>query len=110
MNIFIGAVLLMVIAVGVVFMINGVGLFAPSKRPRLQDDPDVINGLVARVTRAIGTATNGVVVYSLDGAHREVPAKSVDGTSIQAGADVVIERIEEGTAFVERWEVVEGRI
>lgn len=110
MNIAIGAILLLVIAVGVVFMINGVGLFAPSKKPRVQDDPQVINGLIAHVTRAIGTATNGVVAYSLDGAYREVRAKSVDGTSIQAGTDVVIERITEGTAFVERWEVVEGRI
>jgi hypothetical protein len=35
---------------------------------------------------------------------------SLDGSSIQAGVDVVIERIEDGLAFVERWEVVEGRI
>jgi len=35
---------------------------------------------------------------------------SIDGKPIQAGADVVIDRIENGLAFVERWEVVEGRI
>jgi hypothetical protein len=110
MNIAVGIVLIAVIAVGVVFMINGIGIFDPSKKPNVQDDPEVINGLVARVTSAIAPATPGAVTYTIQGMRHDVAARSVDGGPIQAGADVVIEHIENGTAFVERWEAVEGRI
>ena len=110
MRIALGLVLLAFIAVGVLFMINGVGLFAPSKRPRVQDDPEVLTGHIARVTAVIGMAAAGAVVYTLEGMRHDVAAISLDGTPIQAGVDVVIERIENGLAFVERWEVVEGLI
>lgn len=110
MNILVGLVLLVVIAVGVVFMINGIGLFAPSKKPRVQDDPEVLTGHIARVTAAISAAAAGAVAYTLEGMRHDVAAMSLDGSPIQAGVDVVIERIENGLAFVERWEVVEGRI
>jgi hypothetical protein len=109
-NILVGLVLLVVIAVGVVFMINGIGLFAPSKKPRVQDDPEVLTGHIARVTAAISAAAAGAVAYTLEGMRHDVAAMSLDGSPIQAGVDVVIERIENGLAFVERWEVVEGRI
>jgi hypothetical protein len=106
----VGVVLIAVIAVGVLFMINGVGFFAPSRKPRPQDDPEVLTGLIARVTAAIGAAAQGAVAYTVEGARREIAAKSVDGLPIQLGADVVIDRIEHETAFVERWETVEGRL
>jgi membrane protein implicated in regulation of membrane protease activity len=105
-----GVVLIAVIVVAVLFMINGIGLFAPSKRPRPQDDPEVLTGLIARVTSAISAAAAGMVAYTVEGTRREVAARSVDGSAIQAGADVVIDRIDDGTAFVERWETVEGRL
>ena len=110
MNIVIGIVLIAVLTVGVVFMINGIGIFAPSKKPRVQDDPEILTGLIAKVTSAIAPEASGAVTYTIQGTRHDVLAKSVDGKPIQAGADVVIERIEDGTAFVERWEVVEGRI
>ena len=110
MNVVIGLVLIAVIAFGVVFMVNGIGLFAPSRKPRVQDDPEVITGLIARVTSSIAAAGAGAVTYTLQGLRHDVAARSVDGEPIQAGEEVVIERIEAGTAFVERWEVVEGRI
>jgi len=106
----IGIVLIAVIAVGVVFMVNGIGIFAPSRKPSVQDDPEVITGLIAKVTSAIATAGAGAVTYTLQGIRHDVTARSVNGESIPAGEEVVIERIEAGTAFVERWEVVEGRI
>ena len=109
-NIVVGIILAVVIAVGVVFMINGIGIFAPSWKPNVQDDPEVINGMVAQVTSAIAQATPGAVTYTIQGTRHDVAARSVDGGPIQAGADVVIERIEDGTAVVERWEAVEGRI
>jgi len=73
-------------------------------------DPEVLTGHIARVTAAINAATAGAVEYTLEGRRHDVAAISLDGSAIQAGADVVIERIENGLAFVERWEVVEGRI
>ena len=93
----------------VLFMINGIGLFAPSRKPRPQDDPEVLTGLIARVTSAITAAAAGMVVYTVEGTRHEVFARSVDGSTIQAGSDVVIEHIDGSIAFVERWEVVEGR-
>jgi hypothetical protein len=105
-----GLALIAVLTVGVVFMINGVGLFAPSRRPRVEFDPEVLTGHIARVTAAIGATVAGAVVYTLEGHRHDVAAISLDGEPIQAGTDVVIEHIENGLAFVERWEVVEGRI
>ncbi len=110
MSIVIGLALIAVLTVGVLFMINGVGLFAPSLRPRVEFDPEVLTGHVARVTAAISAAAAGAVAYTLEGKQHVVAAMSLDGTPIQAGVEVVIERIENDLAFVERWEVVEGRI
>ena len=106
----IGIGLIALLSIGVLFMINGVGLFAPSRRPRPQDDPEVIAGIVARVTSAIGSAAAGDVAFTIDGSRRIVSAQSVDGAPIQAGADVVIERIDNQMAWVERWESVEARL
>ena len=110
MNVVAGLVLIAVISVGVVFMINGIGVFSPSRKPRVEDDPEVLTGLIAKVTSTIAPAGEGAVMYTLQGTRHDVAATSVDGAPIQAGTDVVIERIEGGMAFVERWEVVEGRI
>lgn len=110
MNVYIGLVLIAVLAAAVIFMINGIGLFAPSKRPRVEDDPEVINGHIARVSTAIGLSGAGAITYVLEGTHHHVPARSVDGAPIEAGTEVVIEQIENGTAVVERWDVVEQRI
>jgi hypothetical protein len=109
-SIVIGLALIAVLTVGVLFMINGVGLFAPSMRPKVEFDPEVLTGHIARVTAAISAAAAGAVAYTLEGRRHVVAAMSLDGSPIQAGVDVVIERIEDGLAFVERWEVVEGRI
>lgn len=110
MTIALGLGLIAVLTVAVLFMINGVGLFAPSRRPKVEFDPEVLTGHIARVTSAIGAAAAGAVVYTLEGRRHDVAAFSLDGSPIQAGVDVVIDRIENGLAFVERWEAVEGRI
>ena len=110
MNIAIGLALIAVLTVGMLFMINGVGLFAPSMKPKVEFDPEVLTGHIARVTAAISAAATDAVAYTLEGRRHDVAAMNIDGNPIQAGADVVIDRIENGLAFVERWEVVEGRI
>ena len=110
MTIAIGLALIAILTVGVLFMINGVGLFSPSRRPRVEYDPEVLTGHIARVTAAINAAATGAIAYTLEGRDHVVAAMSIDGAPIQMGVDVVIERIENGLAFVERWEVVEARI
>jgi hypothetical protein len=105
-----GLALIAVLSLGVLFMINGVGFFAPSMRPMIEFDPEVLTGHIARVTAAISAAAAGAVAYTIEGTRHDVAAVSLDGGPIQAGADVVIDRIVDGLAFVERWEVVEGRI
>lgn len=44
MNIAIGLALIAMLTVGVLFMINGVGLFAPSMKPKVEFDPEVLTG------------------------------------------------------------------
>ena len=66
-------------------MINGVGLFAPSLRPRVEFDPEVLTGHIARVTAAISAAAAGAVAYTLEGRRHEVAAISLDGNPDSGG-------------------------
>ena len=78
----------------------------------IADQPDerfVLMGHVGRVTAPIGDAP-GTITYEVDGVAHTTAARALDGTTIAAGTDVVIERIEEGVAFVEPWSQVEQRI
>lgn len=82
----------------------------------IADQPDerfVLMGHFARVTAPIGDAVGvpGTISYEVDGVSHVVAARALDdGTTIAAGTDVVIERIEEGVAYVEPWSQVEQRI
>jgi hypothetical protein len=49
-------------------------------------------------------------MLEVDGTRHAVIAVSLNGDSIAQGSDVVIERIEDGTAFVEPWAAVERRL
>ena len=53
------------------------------------------------------TIAHGEIVYEVDGRRYTVPARSWDGEPIALDADVVIERVEDGVAIVERWAQVE---
>lgn len=81
----------------------------------IADQPDerfVLMGHFGRVTAAIGEGEGraGTIVYEIDGVARTAGARALDGTAIAAGTDVVIERIEDGVAWVEPWSQVEQRI
>jgi hypothetical protein len=69
-----------------------------------------IQGQLAVVTRDIAAAAPGEIRYELLGREIRVPAKTLTAKPLSAGADVVIDRIENGVAFVEEWAVVEQRI
>lgn len=70
----------------------------------------LLQGTPASVTRAIGADSDGEVEYTVDGARYATPARSFDGRTLEVGADVAIDRIEDGVAYVEDWALVEERI
>jgi hypothetical protein len=75
----------------------------------LADEPE-IQGQLAVVTRDIAADCPGEIAYQQLGNTIRVAARTLDATSVPAGTDVVIDRIEDGTAFVEEWAVVEQRL
>jgi membrane protein implicated in regulation of membrane protease activity len=82
----------------------------PGARREEIDDRYLLQGHPARVTATIGEAGDGEIAYEVDGREFTVRARSWDGAAIDAGADVAIERVEGGVAYVERWAQVEARL
>lgn len=62
-----------------------------------------IEGTVARVTVPIGPNGTGEIVYTKGGSRHSEGAKSVDGSAIERGTEVVVVRYEHGIAYVEPW-------
>lgn len=83
-------------------------------RPALagsQEDPRyVLQGFPARVSRAITAASTGEITFEVDGRTVVSPAVGFEGGEHAVGEEVVIDRIEEGVAFVEAWSLVEQRL
>jgi len=77
--------------------------------PLLTQDHE-IQGQLAVVTRDITPVRDGEISYELLGKPELVPARSLAAAIIPVGSDVVIDRIEDGVAFVEEWAVVEQRL
>ena len=77
--------------------------------PLLTDDHE-IQGQLAVVTRDITPTREGEISYELVGKRELAPARSLGVAIIPVGSDVVIDRIEDGVAFVEEWAVVEQRL
>jgi hypothetical protein len=89
----------------------------PGAREEVVDERYVLQGTLAHVIAPIASGASeqepgapGVIAYDLDGQHVELAARSWDGASVDAGTEVVIDRIEGGVAFVERWAQVEQRL
>jgi hypothetical protein len=79
------------------------GWAVPSAASDVEDERYVLQGFFARVTSAITPASPGQIRYEHDGASKTVAARSLSDDAIEIGTDVVIERIENGIAFVEPW-------
>jgi hypothetical protein len=75
-----------------------------------EDPRYVLQGHLARVTSAIQGTGHGEIAYVVNGVRHLSPATSLDGAPVPTDTDVVIERIENGVAYVERWAVVEERL
>lgn len=82
----------------------------PSARREVVDDRYLLQGHPATVTRAIGAGGEGEIAYEVDGRRWTVAARSWDGSPIDLGAEVAIERVEGGVAYVEQWAQVEARL
>jgi membrane protein implicated in regulation of membrane protease activity len=82
----------------------------PSARRDVPDERYLLQGMLARVTDAIEQARPGRIALEVDGILHAVRAMSLTGDPIERGVEVVIERIERDTAFVEPWAQVERRL
>ncbi len=70
----------------------------------LRDEDFRLEGQLCTVTMPIRANGTGEVIFMQNGARRSAGAKSHDGQALEKGAEVVIERYENGTAYVHRWE------
>lgn len=82
----------------------------PSARRDVPDERYLLQGRFARVTESIAQQRAGRIALEMGGTVHAVQAVSLTGDPIEPGTEVVIERIEGETAFVEPWSAVEGRL
>jgi membrane protein implicated in regulation of membrane protease activity len=68
------------------------------------DEDYRIEGCVGTLSLPIRRQGTGEVIFSLGGVRRCAGARSDDGTPVERGTEVVIERYEKGIAYVKRWE------
>jgi uncharacterized integral membrane protein len=73
-------------------------------------DEQEIQGQLAIVTRDIAVSAAGEISYEHLGREVRIAARALGTKALPIGADVVIDRIEDGVAFVEEWAVVEQRL
>ncbi len=95
------------------FVLSGLllkGWALPSARREVVDDRYLMQGHPATVTRGIPGGDEGEIAYEVDGRRWTVAARSWDGAPIGPGAEVAIERVEGGVAYVEQWAQVEARL
>ena len=71
---------------------------------------ELIQGQLARVTRAISASSPGEISFDADGVHHTFAAQSINGADIPSDAEVVIDTVENGIAQVEPWSEVEARL
>ena len=82
----------------------------PSARREIVDARFVLMGHLATVSSPITDDVPGEITYEVDGTRYTAKALTVNGESVPEGSEVVIERIEDGHAYVEAWAHVEKRL
>jgi len=63
-----------------------------------------VEGVLGFVSSPIRENGTGEVIFEQNGVRKSFAARSGDGKPIEKGAEVAIERYEEGIAYVKRWE------
>jgi len=112
------AVFAIAAAAGALAVVGAILLVArwalPAVAAEVVDERYLLQGHPARVTRIIADATGAPAAYEISyeegGATHVVRAHSLEGTVLTPGSEVVIERVENGAAYVEAWSVVERRL
>jgi hypothetical protein len=74
------------------------------------DERYLLQGHPAQVVTAIAGTEAGQIAYLVGGKRYAAAAHSLDGTPVAVGTDVVIDRVENGVAYVEPWVQVEQRL
>ncbi len=82
------------------------GWAVPSAARDVPDERYLLQGHLARVTRPIEESQGGEIAFEVEGRRQIATAASLDGTSIAVDAEVVIERVENGVAYVEGWTTI----
>jgi hypothetical protein len=86
----------------------------PGVAAEVVDERYVLQGHPAKVTRIVTDAAGAPSAYEISyeegGATHVLRAHSLEGTVLVPGSEVVIERVEDGAAYVEAWSVVERRL
>lgn len=65
-------------------------------------------GTIGRITSSIREGGTGEVLFQQGGVRHALAARTVDGTPLPKGAEVVIMREERGIAYVQPWEALVG--
>jgi hypothetical protein len=107
------SVLLIAIATGALAtgsMITLLATWALAGSSSPASDADEIQGRFATVTQEITPSKTGEITYEHSGETVRIPARIMGASSVAVGSDVVIDRIENGMAFVEEWATVEQRL
>lgn len=63
-----------------------------------------LEGAVGTISMSIREKGTGEVIFEQDGARRSLGARCDDGAALAKGTEVVIERYEQGIAYVRPWE------
>lgn len=82
----------------------------PGARAEHIDERFALQGTLGQITTDIPEFGVGALRYSSDDGTFELPARDINGDTMAAGTDVVIDRVENGVAFVESWAHVEERL
>lgn len=82
----------------------------PSARNDQVDQRYLLQGTLGRITQPAPVNGRGMLVYTLDGSDHVLPVRAMDDTALPLGADVVIDRVEDGVAIAELWSLVEKRL
>jgi membrane protein implicated in regulation of membrane protease activity len=88
-------------AVGVFWLLAG--YIVPSAARDVEDERYRLQGHPACVTRAITADGDGEIEFEEHGVRTTVAARALSGDTMVQGAEVVIERVEDGVAHVELW-------
>ena len=105
------AIAVVVALIGAVLATTAVAHWATqAAQEDVVDERYLLQGHPAQVVSPIASSQSGGIVYLVGGKRYEVVAQSLDGAPVDVGTEVVIDRVEDGVAYVEPWAQVEQRL